>query len=63
MNNLEGWDSRLEAAKAAELERLYQLSGRSNGLYTGLYKNHNRWYRKLTRFFAVGLRRSENTNI
>ena len=53
MNNLEDWDSHLENAKAEELERLYQMSGRTNGLYTGLHKEYNRWYQKLFRFFKA----------
>ena len=53
MNNLEGWNSHIETAKAAELERLYQKSGRTNGLYTGLHKKHNRWYRRLFRFLKA----------
>ena len=53
MNNLEGWNSHLENAKAEKLERLYRMSGRNNGLYTGLYKKHNRWYRKLLRFLKA----------
>ena len=53
MNNLEGWNSHIETAKAAELECLYQKSGRTNGLYTGLYKKHNRWYRRLYRQYQA----------
>ena len=34
---LKDWDAQAEAAKTAFLELLYQESGRTNGLFTGLY--------------------------
>lgn len=35
---LKDWDARAEAAKAEFLEVLYRDSGRTNGLFTGLYE-------------------------
>jgi len=35
---LKDWDVESEAAKTAFLEHLYKESGRTNGLFTGLYE-------------------------
>lgn len=35
---LANWDIEAESNKVAFLELLYQESGRTNGLYTGLYE-------------------------
>ena len=35
---LAGWDAKRENQKALFMERLYQHSGRTNGLFTGLWQ-------------------------
>lgn len=50
MNNLKNWDSIGELAKAEFMDKLYKESGRTSGLYTGLYQRHMKWYRRLWRF-------------
>ena len=35
---LKDWDAQAEAAKTTFLELLYKESGRTNGLFTGLYE-------------------------
>ena len=36
---LAGWNVKKEQQKADFMEHMYQCSGRTNGLYTGLWKN------------------------
>lgn len=36
---LQSWDVNTEQRKADFMEHMYQCSGRSNGLYTGLWQN------------------------
>tara|TARA_R100000995_G_C3393919_1_gene81770 strand:- start:119 stop:370 length:252 start_codon:yes stop_codon:yes gene_type:complete len=36
---LSGWDAKAERQKAEFMEHMYQCSGRSNGLFTGLWQD------------------------
>jgi hypothetical protein len=36
---LQNWDATLEQKKAYFMEHMYRCSGRTNGLYTGLWEN------------------------
>tara|TARA_R100000742_G_C4228256_1_gene50401 strand:+ start:298 stop:549 length:252 start_codon:yes stop_codon:yes gene_type:complete len=36
---LSGWDAKAEQQKAEFMEHMYQCSGRSNGLFTGLWQD------------------------
>jgi len=37
-NYLDGWDAKKEQQKAEFMEHIYRCSGRTNGLYTGLWQ-------------------------
>jgi hypothetical protein len=37
-NYLDGWDAKKEQQKAEFMEHVYRCSGRTNGLYTGLWQ-------------------------
>ena len=38
-NYLDGWDAKKEQQKAEFMEHIYRCSGRTNGLYTGLWED------------------------